>query len=52
MITSCYSLHFVNFCCHFDLFFSSYLVFDHGAEMVIPEKDTELSLLHSRGELT
>lgn len=32
--------------------FSVYLVLDHGAEVVIPEKDTELSLLHGGRELT
>lgn len=31
---------------------SVYLVFDHGAEVVIPEEDTELSLLHGGRELT
>lgn len=30
---------------------SVYLVLDHGAEVVIPEKDTKLSLLHSGCEL-
>lgn len=29
-----------------------YLVFDHCAEVVIPEKDAELSLLHGGRELT
>lgn len=29
-----------------------YLVFDHGAEVVIPEKDAELSFLYSGCELT
>lgn len=29
-----------------------YLEFDHGAEVVIPEKDTELSLLYGGCELT
>lgn len=29
-----------------------YLVFDHGAEVIIPEKDTELSLLYSGRQLT
>jgi len=32
--------------------FHLYLEFDHGAEVVIPEKDTELSLLYSGCELT
>lgn len=31
---------------------SFYLELDHGAEVVIPEKDAELSLLHGRRELT
>lgn len=31
---------------------SVYLELDHGAEVVIPEKDAELSLLHGRRELT
>lgn len=31
---------------------SVYLVFDHCAEVVIPEKDTELSLLYGGSELT
>lgn len=29
-----------------------YLIFDHGAEVVIPEKDAELSLLYRGCELT
>ena len=31
---------------------SAYLVFDHSAEVVIPEKDTELALLNRGRELT
>lgn len=34
------------------LFWWFYLVFDHGAEVIIPEKDAELSLLYRRCELT
>lgn len=37
---------------YFFFFFSVYLVLDHGAEVVIPEKDTELSLLYGGCELT
>ena len=29
-----------------------YLVLDHGAEVVVPEEDTELPLLHGGRELT
>lgn len=32
--------------------FSGYLVFDHSAEVVIPEKHAELSLLDSGCEFT
>lgn len=29
-----------------------YLVFDHGAEVIVPEKHTEFSFLHGGRELT
>lgn len=37
---------------YYSALFTFYLELDHGAEVVIPEKNTELSLLYSRCELT